>query len=107
MIDVALSDAPAFTAILGGNAVYSIGDLVNLTVVFTGPSGPVNPTTVTVTVRDPTGAVTTITPTLAATGTYIAQVTATVAGEWRWRAQGTGAVQAAGQASFYVQPNSF
>ena len=90
-------------------ATYNIGDLVELTASFTTVSSgsASDPTTVTITVRDPTGTTSTPSVTKSSTGIYTAQVAPTDAGIWLWRAVGTGAVQAANQSEFEVAPNSF
>lgn len=88
---------------------YNIGDLVVLTAAFANETtrNAANPTATTIIVRAPDGTTSTPAPANPSTGTFTAQVSATQSGEWLWRAVGTGAVQAAGQSSFYVTPNSF
>lgn len=90
-------------------ATYNVGDLVQLTASFTtvATGAATNPTTTTITVRDPDGNITTPAVSTPSTGTFTAQVSATTGGTWQWRAVGTGACQAANQGQFYVEPNSF
>src|SRR5215469_9970687 len=51
---------------------------------------PTDPTTVVLTITDPTGATTTPSPSHTATGTYTANVACTVAGIWTYLWEGTG-----------------
>lgn len=103
-----LSRALTLDATLGGS-VYNIGDIATLTAAFTiaATGTAANPTTTVITVRAPDGTESTPAVSNPSTGSEQAQVSLTLAGEWLWRAVGTGAVQAAGQGAFYVTPNSF
>lgn len=62
-----------------------------------------NPTAVTLTVRSPSGLVTTPSATNTATGVYTATITLDEAGEWSYWWQGTGAVVAAGDGVIYAR----
>jgi len=88
---------------------YDIGSLIQLTGTFKNAAGTLtDPTTVTCTVRDPAGVVTTPAATKASVGVYTADVdlTGALAGVWNYRFQGTGACQAAEEASFYVEASN-
>ena len=89
--------------------VYDVGALVTLSAAFTVGTVATDPTTVTCQVRDPSGAVTTLTATKASTGNYTAtlDLTAAKAGVWNYRWQGSGACQAAEEAQFYVEASAF
>lgn len=88
-----------------------IGDLVELSAAFTnGATPPVaaDPTAVTLTVKDPTGAtVAGTTPTHGATGAYTYNLAITASGVWRYRFVGTGAVVAAEEAKVFARQSSF
>lgn len=88
---------------------YAIGDLVQITATFTAlaSKAPVNPTTVTFTVRKPDGTVSNPAASSSATGVFTAQLPIDQSGTWRWRAVGTGAAQAAEESDFLVEPDSF
>lgn len=88
---------------------YDIGDLVQVTATFKNAAGaPTDPTTVACEVRDPAGNTTTPPTSKASTGVYTANVdlTAAKAGVWWYRFVGTGACQAAEEASFYVEASN-
>lgn len=69
---------------------FVVGQTVIIEVDFTDENGtPTNPTTVVLTVRDPSGNTSTPTHTNPATGHYEAVVTLDEAGVWRWRWTGT------------------
>jgi len=87
---------------------YDIGDRVEIRVVFRDRQGaPADPTVATLTVMAPSGALTT--PALAkqSPGTYAAEVTITMAGIWKYRAKGEGAVVAAGEGQIFVAKSAF
>ena len=85
-------------------ATYDIGDRPRATVTFTSVTGtPTNPTTVTVTVQDPTGAETSPAATSDGSGVYHVDVDATMSGRWLVRFVGTGNVVAAVEDSFFVR----
>jgi len=66
-------------------------EFATLTNVFKVAGVPTDPTTVTVTVTDPTGATSTPSPSHLSTGTYSATVAVTMAGVWSYLWEGTGA----------------
>jgi hypothetical protein len=93
---------------------YDVGDLVRCSVVFEDAVGTnIDPDTVAVKVKPPTGATVTYTygtdvaVVREATGVFHIDVPATVAGEWwfRWASTGTG--QAAGEREFLVKVSEF
>lgn len=87
-----------------------IGDLVALAAAFVNAAGsPADPTTVTLAIRDPTGALVdpAPTPTHGATGAYTYDLAITRAGVWRYRFAGTGAVVAAEEAKVFARSSSF
>lgn len=61
-----------------------------------------DPTTVTVKVRKPSGAVLTISPDRVSTGIYRSEVAVDEGGQWCYRIEGTGAVTTATEGSFPV-----
>src|SRR5215471_10782249 len=65
-------------------------EFATLTNVFKVNGVPTDPTTVTLTVTDPTGAVTIPSPTHPSTGTYTANIACTVVGIWTYLWEGTG-----------------
>jgi hypothetical protein len=67
------------------------GTAVLLTATFTGTDGvAANPGTVVVRIRQPSGTVTSHTPTNTATGVYTYTFTPAEAGKWTWEVQGSG-----------------
>lgn len=92
--------------------VYDKGDSVRLKGVFTVNSVFVNPTTITLKVKDPDNTISTYTYaggqlTQLSTGTFYRDVTVTNDGEWYYRFEGTGACQAAGENQFRVRKSEF
>lgn len=88
----------------------NIGQTVELSAAFTNLAGtPTDPTAVTLAIRDPTGALVTPapTPTHGATGAYTYNLSVTMAGVWRYRFAGTGAVVAAEEAKVFARSSSF
>lgn len=86
--------------------IHDIGDLVRLTANFTDIDGdPEDPSDAKFYVRAPSGAVTEIVGVddSAAVGRWYADVEPTEWGRWWFRGQGTGAVTAQGERSFYVR----
>lgn len=87
---------------------YHPGNVARLTASFTDMTGQaVDPTTVTFIVRKPDGTTDTPAPTKDAVGVYHVDETIDSAGEWLWRATGTGAAAASADSSFTVEPNTF
>lgn len=87
---------------------YDIGDTVRLTATFTNESAAnADPTTVTVSIRAPDGTVTTPTATQSSTGVYYCDLAVTMAGVWRYRFAGTGALVAAGEGQLFVRESVF
>lgn len=80
---------------------YDKGDLVRLSVAFVNSAGTAtDPTTVTLKVKTPAGAISTYTYALSqvtksATGSYYKDVSLNVSGRWWYRWEGTGAVETA------------
>ena len=65
---------------------------------------PTDPTTVTLTITDPTGAQTTPSPTHVSTGTYTANVACTLTGIWTYLWEGTGTASDAIAGTWTVSP---
>ena len=88
---------------------YVKGDLVRLSAVFTVAGVATDPTTVTCTVRDPSGTETTPATTKDSVGNYHVDVdlTAAKSGVWQYEFLGTGACQAAMTGEFFVEPSTF
>ena len=93
---------------------YDVGDLVRVSLPFTDAIGAAaDPTTVRGRFRDPSGAVTTYLfgtdseLVKDSTGNYHFELSPTASGEWRYRGEGTGAVQAAAEARFIVRATAF
>lgn len=84
-------------------ARYDIGDLARITATFTQDAAPIDPTTVTAQVRDPTGTITEVPITLQATGIYQALVNLTASGQWYVRIYSTGSGQAAEEIAIKVE----
>lgn len=82
--------------------IYDIGDRVTLTANFTDAGAPVEPTTVTCSVRSPSG--TTTSPSVTnASGTYSAEIEPDEHGAWAYRFAGTGTYVAAEEGTFRVR----
>ena len=82
---------------------YLIGQQIRLSAVFTNVLGvAADPTTVALTIRPPSGVLSTPTPTKDSTGHYHYDVTPDAAGEWRSRWVGTGTLVAAAEGLFIV-----
>lgn len=82
---------------------YFVGQLVRASVIFTVADVATNPTTVTVSVRDPDGTVTTPQAQPDSTGHYHVDINADTAGEWQYRFEGEGAAQAVSEGAFIAQ----
>lgn len=88
---------------------YQPGDMVPLEATFRNAAGTPTNTTVTLTVRDPTGAATTPTPTNTSTGVYHYDYTLASnapAGVWEYIFYGSGAVTAKKRGTFVVETES-
>ena len=84
-------------------ATHDIGDKVTLQVTFTDSAGdPVDPTTVSCTVRSPNGTLT-APSTQGTAGVYTATVEPTTPGTWYYRFAGTGSYVAAEEDSFKIR----
>lgn len=83
--------------------IYQVGDLVPLEATFSNAAGTPTNTTVTLTIRFPDGTITTPTPTNPSPGVYHYDLNANQAGLYWYTFKGTGALQAAGRNSFYVE----
>lgn len=82
---------------------YQLGSLVRLTNTFRDVAGALaDPTTVTITITNPAGTVTTPTAVKDSTGIYYVDLTANVAGTWTYVWAGTGAVVATDTGYFFA-----
>lgn len=93
---------------------YDVGDLVRISATFANVSGVnADPTTVKAKFKNPAGTVTTYTYgtdvqlVKDATGKYHVDISITSNGEWWYRWEGTGAVQAAEENDFVVRKSQF
>lgn len=93
---------------------YDVGDLVHITADFTNQAGsPTDPTAVICKIKTPGGTVTTYTygtdPEIVkdSVGSYHLDHIATQEGTYKYRWEGTGAVQAAEDGRFYVDDSDF
>lgn len=85
---------------------YDKNDTVRLTGTFTVSGSATNPTTVTLTVRDPSGNLDTYAAsdmTNSSTGVYYKDVSIDQSGKWYYEFLGTGAVATAGENFFHVR----
>lgn len=87
---------------------YYLNTLVRVKASFTDASTGLaaDPTTVTLTVTDPKGTVSTPPAVKDSTGNYHADLTPTVWGDWSYAFAGSGAVVASGQHRFFIEPPS-
>lgn len=97
---------------LAATQACDVGDLVRLSAAFdNGATPPVatDPTAVTLQIKDPTGALVTPAPTPIkdSTGHYHHDLSVTLAGVWRYRFAGTGAVVAAEEAKVFARDSAF
>ena len=91
---------------------YDIGDGVRLKVTFTVNAVNSDPTTVTLRVKDPSGNIDVYTYALvqvtkSAVGIYYKDIFIDESGEWFYRWEGTGAVEAADESYFDVDVSEF
>ena len=89
---------------------YSLGSAVLVSALFKDANNiPVNPTTITLKVRDPTSVETDYTTgfTNQGVGMYTYVFVPTVSGVWRYRWIGTGAATAASEGKFEIKPSDF
>jgi len=94
---------------------YMLGNQITLSVTFLASSTrqPASPTTVTCSVQDPSGTVTTYTTTTSpgitspGTGMYQIIITPALPGYWTYRWAGSGAVVAVAEAKFEISPSAF
>ncbi len=87
-----------------------VGDLVRLSAAFTSSAGvATNPTAVSLRVINPAGVEVDPdpTPTNDGAGAYHYDLTVTLAGTWRYRFAGTGAVVAAEEAKVFARSSAF
>ena len=82
----------------------SADEIATLTNVFEINGVPTDPTTVTLTITDPTGATSSPTVTRTSTGTYTAGIACTAAGMWTFLWEGTGSASDAIAGTWTVQP---
>ena len=90
---------------------YPLGSSLLLSATFTDiEDRTVDPTIITLSTRDPTGAEFDYTSpdiTKVTSGVYTCQVAPTVPGVWRYRWRGIGAVLAANESKFEIKPSDF
>lgn len=86
---------------------YDIGDVVRVSAAFTNAAGAPANTTATLRVRKPDLSVTTPSLTNDGTGLYHYDIVVDMAGNWFYRAEGTGTVAAAGERSFTAKKSAF
>jgi hypothetical protein len=87
---------------------YTVGQLVQLNISLTGPSGAlVDPTAITLDLVTPDQAVHALTPTRVSTGIYYAQFPTTMAGLHQYLWQATGAAAAGAAGGFIVNQEPF
>lgn len=84
---------------------YILGEVVRVSVAYTIAGVATDPTTATVKVLNPLGALTTATPTKDSTGNYHYDFATTIEGLHYYRFEGTGACVAAGEGQFLTQTN--
>ncbi len=84
--------------------IYDVGDSLELRADFKNRAGvATNPTAVTLKVRKPDGTTVVVANANVGTGAYEGTYDPTVAGEYVYRFEGTGAVKAAGENTFKVR----
>ena len=87
---------------------YDKGDRARLKATFSDDAGALaDPTAVVLRIKDPTGAVTTPAPTRDSLGVYSYALSLNAEGEWHYRFEGTGAVEAAGERVLRVRDSIF
>jgi len=92
---------------MSATVFYAGGDeFATLTNTFKVSGVPTDPTTVTLTVTDPTGAVTTPSATHSGTGTYTANVACTLDGIWQYKWDGTGTASDIQEGTWTVGPSA-
>lgn len=90
---------------------YNVGSQVRITGTFTNPNAsddPVDPTTITIYYKDPSGNITELSGTdsdvtNSSTGVYYTDITIDESGTWIYRFVGTGAAVAADEGYFLVE----
>lgn len=83
--------------------VYDVGDGIRLSANFTVQGTATTPTSVVLTVTDPSGNTSAPTPTANGTGAYYEDIILDEPGTWYHRWAGTGAVVAASEEAFQVR----
>lgn len=87
---------------------YYTGNIIRVSAAFTVSGVATDPTTVTLSVKDPTGTVNTPAPVKDSTGNYHADIAVgTIVGSWYYRFSGTGACVAAAETEFVILPTQF
>ncbi|MGE0722817.1 MAG: hypothetical protein AB7O45_00505 [Alphaproteobacteria bacterium] len=87
--------------------LYDLGDVVRLEATFTNTAGTaVDPSTVALTVKPPSGANETPTPSNPSVGTYRYDYTPTLEGLYRYRFVGTGSNAGAEEGHFTVKKSA-
>lgn len=93
---------------------YTVGDLVRVTANFTGIDGTAtSPTSVIFKVRNPALTIVTYVygtgtdVVLSTTGEFYSDISLSTAGEWRYRWEGSGAIQAADEGPIFVDESVF
>jgi len=90
-------------------SAYDIGDLAHLTVHFIDQAtgDHIDPTSVALEVKDPSGFTDSKTPTHDSTGHYHFDLDLTMSGQWFYRWESTGTGQAAEEGSLNVRTSQF
>jgi len=83
--------------------IYDVGDGVRVSANFTVSDVATDPTSVVLTITDPSGNVGTSTPSTSGTGAYYEDIIVDEPGAWYSRFDGTGAVVAAIESHFFVR----
>lgn len=89
---------------------YDLNDSTCLTASFVSGSSAINPTTVTLKIKNPSNVISTIgmgflnNPSV---GTFGYQLTLNAVGQWWYRFEGSGNVIAADEKSLFVEPSEF
>lgn len=85
---------------------YTIGTLVQMTATFSVGGTNTDPGVVSAEIKDPSGAVTALTPIKDAVGVYHTDYTTSLPGVHYYRFAGSSGVTAAGESAFVVAPSN-
>lgn len=91
---------------------HFVGGSIELVATFSVDGTLTDPSTISLSIMDPAGAVTTYTYGAAqitkdSTGVFSKNISLTTEGNWKWRWVGTGTVVAAEEGEVYVKPSEF